>query len=131
MWSPGTVAETGGKVSFTVDMQTTWSNFVHCRTAKSKIARMLDLDRDIHMAKRDPFAFLWNQIHQPACHFLSCRLRVASLGDLSALQRKRAKIQRELSDVERAGILAVGGENENDDGAVDAGYSSSSNSGVE
>ena len=47
-----------GKVSFTVDMQTTWSNFVHCRTAKSKIAQMLDLDRDIQMAKRDPFAFV-------------------------------------------------------------------------
>ena len=47
-----------GKVSFTVDMQTTWSNFVQCKTAKSKIALMLDLDRDIRMAKRDPFAFL-------------------------------------------------------------------------
>ena len=47
-----------GKVSFTVDMQTTWSNFVQCKTAKSKIALMLDLDRDIRVAKRDPFAFL-------------------------------------------------------------------------
>lgn len=46
-----------GKVSFTVDMQTTWANFLQCRTHKSKIAIMMDLDRDIHMAKRDPLAF--------------------------------------------------------------------------
>ena len=46
-----------GKVSFTVDMQTTWANFVQCRTAKSKIAMLMDLDRDIHLAKRDLFAF--------------------------------------------------------------------------
>ena len=40
---------------------------------------------------------------------------------MDSMQRKRAKIQRELSDVERAGIQDMGEIN----GDVDAGYSSS------
>ena len=105
-----------GQISFTVDMQTSWTNWVERIKAKSKMALIFDLERDIHIAERGPVALPSSWLKSSFRLLLS----VGPPGELDSLKRRKMKLSRELSEVERADM---GGEGE------EAAGCSSSNSG--